>query len=171
MAKKTATKPEIRKKFTKTAVKTAKKPVLRENLSADTSSSSPNPTPKKRGNPQNLVRYEKGDPAAKKNGAIGGTVKQMNARMLKQNAAVVEESGKMPVLIKKALDTAESNPMYSQALLAVVKEAAKLVGAHADQSPDAAQNLNLKADVKKAETVKLVIEDFTKPETTEAEGE
>ena len=164
MVKKSDMKPQKRTKCTKTAVKTAKKPVLRENLSADPSSSSPNPTPKKRGNPQNLVHYEKGDPRAKKNGALGGTVKQMNARMLKQNAAVVEESGKMPVLIKKALDTAESDPMYSQALLAVVKEAAKLVGAHADQSPDAKQNLNINADVKKAETVKLVIEDFTKPE-------
>lgn len=124
----------------------------------------------RRYNVQNLTPYKKGEKRTKENASKGGTVKQMNALLLKANATVVYESGKIPELLKVALDSAKSNPMYSQALLSVVKEAAKLVGATHDQSPEASQNVNLKADVKKAETVKLVIEDFTKPEQGEKDG-
>lgn len=49
-------------------------------------------------------------------------------------------------------------------------EVGKFMGTDA-QAEERAQNINLNANVKKAETVKLVIEDFTKPETTEADGE
>lgn len=47
--------------------------------------------------------------------------------------------------------------------MAAVIEASKFLGCHFDQSEERVQNLNVKADVKKAGTVKLVIEDMTKP--------
>lgn len=125
---------------------------------------------KRRYNVENLKPFKKDDERSRKCQSMGGTVKAMNARVLKANAAVVADSGKLPELLQVALDSAKSNPMYSQALLSVVKEAAKLVGATHDQSPESSQNVNLKADVKKAETVKLVIEDFTKPEQGEKDG-
>lgn len=47
--------------------------------------------------------------------------------------------------------------------MTAVIEASKFLGCHFDQSEEAVKNLNVKADVKKAGTVKLVIEDMTKP--------
>lgn len=47
--------------------------------------------------------------------------------------------------------------------MTAVIEASKFLGCHFDQSEDCVKNLNVKADVKKAGTVKLVIEDMTKP--------
>lgn len=47
--------------------------------------------------------------------------------------------------------------------MTAVIEASKFLGCHFDQSEERVQNLNVKADVKKAGTVKLVIEDMTKP--------
>lgn len=174
MANSSPKKPEIRKKPAKNGIKTEKLQVSGENISQEGEIREENAvTPavkKRRYNVENLKPFKKDDERSRKCQSMGGTVKAMNARVLKANAAVVADSGKLPVLLKKALDSAESNPMYSQALLVVIKEAAKLVGATHDQSPEASQNLNLKADVKKAETVKLVIEDMTKPEATEEGG-
>lgn len=47
--------------------------------------------------------------------------------------------------------------------MTAVIEASKFLGCHFDQSEEAVKNLNVKADVKKSGTVKLVIEDMTKP--------
>lgn len=174
MAKTSPKKPKTCKKPAKTGVKAEKVQVSGEISSQEGEIREENavkPAVKKRRyNVENLKPFKKDDERSRKCQSKGGTVKAMNARVLKANAAVVADSGKLPVLLKKALETAENDPMYSQALLVVIKEAAKLVGATHDQSPDAAQNLNLKADVKKAETVKLVIEDFTKPETPDNGG-
>lgn len=49
-------------------------------------------------------------------------------------------------------------------------EVGKFMGTDA-QTEERAQNINLNANVKKAETVKLVIEDFTKPDEAEKPGE
>jgi len=57
----------------------------------------------------------------------------------------------------KALDNRNKDEMTA------VIEASKFLGCHFDQSEDSVKNLNVKADVKKAGTVKLVIEDMTKP--------
>lgn len=165
MAKKAGTKAESRKNPAKTGEKPEKMQV-QENFSREEGliDAVKGTVKQRRYNVQNLTPYKKGEKRTKENASKGGTVKQMNALLLKANATVVYQSGKIPELLKVALDSAKSNPMYSQALISVIKEAAKLVGATHDQSPDAAQNLNLKADVKKAETVKLVIEDFMKPD-------
>ena len=169
MAKKTATKPEIRKKFTKTAVKTAKKSVLREKLAAEPEKPSPKRSPKSL---ENLIRYEAGDIAARMNGSKGGKIRALNAAMLKDNALAAAKGNRIPKLIDEALDDAFNAGRIELAAMkmAIAEKAAKLVGATHDQSPEASQNVNLKADVKKAETVKLVIEDFTKPEQGEKDG-
>ena len=57
----------------------------------------------------------------------------------------------------EALDNRDKDEMTA------VIEASKFLGCHFDQSEEAVKNLNVKADVKKAVTVKLVIEDMTKP--------
>ena len=174
MANSSPKKPKIRKKPAKNGIKSEKLQVPGENISKEgeiREENAVNPAVKKRRyNVENLKPFKKDDERSRKCQSMGGTVKAMNARVLKANAAVVADSGKLPELLQIALDSAKSNPMYSQALIAVVKEAAKLVGATHDQSPEASQNVNLKADVKKAETVKFVIEDFTKPEQGEKDG-
>lgn len=51
--------------------------------------------------------------------------------------------------------------------MALIEKALRIVGLHHDQSPDAVAQkiaLDAKANVKKDSTVKLVIEDMTKPE-------
>ena len=168
MANSSPEKPEIRKKPAKNGVKAEKLQVSGEIFSQEGEIREENavkPAVKKRRyNVENLKPFKKDDERSRKCQSMGGTVKAMNARVLKANAAVVADSGKLPVLLRKALESAESNPMYSQALLVVIKEAAKLVGATHDQSPESRQNVNVTADVKKAETVKLVIEDFMKPD-------
>ena len=171
MAKKAGTKAESRKNPAKKAGKPEKLQVQEDFSREEGQNDAVNGAVKhRRYNVQNLTPYKKGEKRTKENASKGGTVKQMNALLLKANATVVYESGKIPELLQVALDSAKSNPMYSQALISVIKEAAKLVGATHDQSPEAVQNVNLKADVKKAETVKLVIEDLTKPEEGEGGG-
>lgn len=162
--KKAASKPGICRNAAKTADKTEKNAVLSGEMQPDSAQDSPKETPKKRGNPQNLVRYEKGDPNARINGKKGGTRKGLNAQVLNETAAVVSKDGRIPDLVDSAIRIAKSDPDFAQSLLAVAEKAMKLVGATHDQSPEARQNVNVTADVKKAETVKLVIEDFTKPE-------
>ena len=168
--KKAAKNTKSRTKCTDSDVKTAKKPVLREKLAAEPEKPSPKRSPKSL---ENLIRYEAGDIAARMNGSKGGKIRALNAAMLKDNALAAAKGNRIPKLIDEALDDAFNAGRIELAAMkmAIAEKAAKLVGATHDQSPDAAQNLNLKADVKKAETVKLVIEDLTKPETTEAEGE
>ena len=167
--KKAATNPEIRTKCTKSAVKTAKKPVLRENIAAEPEKPSPKRSPKSL---ENLIRYEAGDIAARMNGSKGGKIRALNAAMLKDNALAAAKGNRIPKLIDEALDDAFNAGRIELAAMkmAIAEKAAKLVGATHDQSPEASQNVNLKADVKKAETVKLVIEDFTKPEQGEKDG-
>lgn len=169
MPKKTATKPEIRKKFTKTAVKTAKKPVFRETLAAEPEKTSPKRSPKSL---ENLIRYEAGDIAARMNGSKGGKIRALNAAMLKDNALAAAKGNRIPKLIDEALDDAFNAGRIELAAMkmAIAEKASKLVGATHDQSPEASQKVNLMADVKKAETVKLVIEDFTKTEQGEKDG-
>ena len=51
--------------------------------------------------------------------------------------------------------------------MALIEKALRIVGLHHDQSPDAVAQkiaLDAKANVKKDSTVKLVLEDMTKPE-------
>lgn len=161
--KKAATNTKKRTKCTDSAVKTAKKPILRENLAAEPERPSPKRSPNSL---KNLIHYEAGDIAAKMNGSKGGKIRALNAAMLKDNALAAAKGNRIPKLIDEALDDAFNAGRIELAAMkmAIAEKAAKLVGATHDQSPEASQNLNLKADVKKAETVKLVIEDFTKPE-------
>lgn len=169
MAKKAAKNTKSRTKCTDSAVKTAKKPVLREKLAAEPEKPSPKRSPKSL---ENLIRYEAGDIAARMNGSKGGKIRALNAAMLKDNALAAAKGNRIPKLIDEALDDAFNAGRIELAAMkmAIAEKAAKLVGATHDQSPEAVQNVNLKADVKKAETVKLVIEDFTKPEQGEKDG-
>ena len=149
------TKPKIRIKNTKKAVKVAKKPILREKLGVLGESSSVKTTEKRKYNVENLHPYQKGEERARKNGAVGGTVKAMNAAVLKENATVVAESGKIPHLTKKALDVAEKDPDYAKALLTVVDMAMKNVGATFDQSPDAKQKIEVDGKMDNTLNVKI----------------
>lgn len=161
--KKAAKNTKNRTKCTDSAVKTAKKPVLREKLAAEPEKPSPKRSPKSL---ENLIRYEAGDIAARMNGSKGGKIRALNAAMLKDNAMAAAKGNRIPKLIDEALDDAFNAGRIELAAMkmAIAEKAAKLVGATHDQSPESRQNVNVTADVKKAETVKLVIEDFTKPE-------
>jgi hypothetical protein len=82
-----------------------------------------------------------------------------------------EARAKMLLALTTRLDMGEElyRAMYNQdeKYLGMIERATRLVGLQHDQSPDAvAQKLqvNANANVKKDSTVKLVIEDFTKPE-------
>lgn len=82
-----------------------------------------------------------------------------------------EARAKMLLALTTKLDMGEElyRAMYNQddKYLGMIERATRLVGLQHDQSPDAvAQKLqvNANANVKKDSTVKLVIEDFTKPE-------
>lgn len=167
--KKAAKNTKSRTKCTDSAVKTAKKPVLREKLAAEPEKPSPKRSPKSL---ENLIHYEAGDIAARMNGSKGGKIRALKAAMLKDNALAAAKGNRIPKLIDEALDDAFKAGRIELAAMkmAIAEKAAKLVGATHDQSPEASQNVNLKADVKKAETVKLVIEDFTKPEQGEKDG-
>lgn len=167
--KKAAKNTKNRTKCTDSAVKTAKKPVLREKLAAEPEKPSPKRSPKSL---ENLIRYEAGDIAARMNGSKGGKIRALNAAMLKDNALAAAKGNRIPKLIDEALDDAFNAGRIELAAMkmAIAEKAAKLVGATHDQSPESRQNVNVTADVKKAETVKLVIEDFTKPEQGEKDG-
>ena len=162
VGEKTDPSPQIRKNSAKNGVKTAKKPILREKCAAEPEKPSPKRSPKSL---ENLIRYEAGDIAARMNGSKGGKIRALNAAMLKDNALAAAKGNRIPKLIDEALDDAFNAGRIELAAMkmAIAEKAAKLVGATHDQSPEASQNVNLKADVKKAETVKLIIEDFTKP--------
>lgn len=82
-----------------------------------------------------------------------------------------EARAKMLLALTTKLDMGEElyRAMYNQddKYLGMIERATRLVGLQHDQSPDAvAQKLQVSANanVKKDSTVKLVIEDFTKPE-------
>lgn len=169
MAKKAATNPKIRTKCTKSAVKTAKKPVLRENIAAEPVQKSSQNTPRRKiDNIGDKAHHFEAGEMARTIGAKGGKQKGINAAIRRD---LLYLAANRDTLAKKFMEAlVEPNPELANIKLQFVKEAAKLVGATHDQSPEASQNVNLKADVKKAETVKLVIEDFTKPEQGEKDG-
>lgn len=168
--KKAAKNTKSRTKCTDSAVKTAKKPVLREKLAAEpVQETSQNTT--RRNKIDNIGdkahHFEAGE-MARTIGAKGGKQKGINAAIRRD---LLYLAANRDTLAKKFMEAlVEPNPELANIKLQFVKEAAKMVGATHDQSPEASQNVNIKADVKKAETVKLVIEDFTKPEQGEKDG-
>lgn len=168
--KKASTNTKISTKCTKSAVKTAKRPVFRENLAAEPVRESSQNTPRRNkiDNIGDKAHHFEAGEMARTIGAKGGKQKGINAAIRRD---LLYLAANRDTLAKKFMEAlVEPNPELANIKLQFVKEAAKLVGATHDQSPEASQNVNLKADVKKAETVKLVIEDFTKPEHGEKDG-
>lgn len=110
---------------------------------------------KRKYNVENLTPYKKGEERTKRNASLGGTVKAMNASVLKANVKVVAESGKLPEITKKALTIAETDPEMSLLLLNIVEKASKITGSTFDQSPDAKQKIEL--DGKMDNTLEVVM--------------
>lgn len=127
-------KPAIRTKSIKKAVKIAKKPILREKISAPSENSGKNS-----GKPG---VFKAGEERTRLAGAKGGTTKGLNAKVLNETAAVVARAG-IPAIVEDALSMSRQNPELSQALLVIAEKATKLVGATFDQSPDAKQKIEV----------------------------
>ena len=161
ITKKTGTKSGNCRKTAKNAVKVAKKPVLTEKMDAPAGVvAGVEQVKKRKGNVANLKPYKKGEERARKNGKLGADVKHNNERVLNETATVVAESGKVPKLVKKALDIAEADPATAMMLLNVAEKAARIPGATYDQSDYAKQKLELSGKVDSAIDVhRFIIED------------
>jgi hypothetical protein len=141
-AKKTGIKYKNDTKCLKNAVKTAKKPILREKCAAV----SPIASPKREMNPkslENLTRYEAGDILARLNGKKGSDTKALKAAMLNDNAKAAAEGNRIPQLIRDALAIADKKPQEALLKLTIAEKAAKISGALPEQSPDAKQKFEL----------------------------
>lgn len=97
---------------------------------------------------------------AREMGARGNWTKSRLAAQRKAYKVAVMEKLTPDNFAKNFLEAFERKD--KDAMNAII-EASKFIGCHFDQSDEAVKNLNVKADVKKAGTVKLVIEDMTKP--------
>lgn len=97
---------------------------------------------------------------AKEMGAKGGWTKSRLAAQRKAYKVAVMEKLTPDNFAKNFLEAFERKDKDE---MNAIIEASKFIGCHFDQSEEAVKNLNVKADVKKAGTVKLVIEDMTKP--------
>lgn len=129
-------------KCLKNAVKTAKKPILREKCAPI----SPISSPKRKMNPkslENLTRYEAGDILARMNGKKGSDTKALKAAMLNDNAKAAAEGNRIPQLIRDALAIADKKPQDALLKLTIAEKAAKISGALPEQSPDAKQKFEL----------------------------
>jgi hypothetical protein len=141
-AKKTGIKYKNDTKCLKNAVKTAKKPILREKCAPI----SPISSPKREMNPkslENLTRYEAGDILARLNGKKGSDTKALKAAMLNDNAKAAAEGNRIPQLIRDALAIADKKPQDALLKLTIAEKAAKISGALPEQSPDAKQKFEL----------------------------
>ena len=128
-------------KCLKNAVKTAKKPILREKCAVR-----PIERPKRGEHPNslaNLVHYEAGDILASINGTKGNEIKALKAAMLNDNAKAAAEGNRMPQLIRDALAIADEKPQEALLKLTIAEKAAKISGALPEQSPDAKQKFEL----------------------------
>ena len=117
-------------------------------------------------------------PSAKKTRKRGPgcPITKENARTMQISAAKAKKARKearaqMLLALTTKLDLGDEIvkawQMSDEKQMNLIEKALRIVGLHHDQSPDAqAQKLqvNANANVKKDSTVKLVIEDFTKPE-------
>lgn len=95
-------------------------------------------------------------------------IASMKAVWTKSRLAAQRKAYKQAVMEKLTPDNFADNFVeafqnHDKDAMNAIIEASKFIGCHFDQSEDAVKNLNVKADVKKAGTVKLVIEDMTKP--------
>lgn len=116
---------------------------------------------------ENTQKQVRGRPITKE------TAKAMQMSSTRAKKARKEARLKMLAALTDKLDLGEElyKAMTTRDFdyLNMIERATRLVGLQHDQSPEAiAQRLEVKADanVKKDSTVKLVIEDFTKPEET-----
>lgn len=112
----------------------------------------------------------------KKKGGTGRPITKENAKQFALSAAKAKKARKearaqMLLALTTKLDLGDELvkawQMSDGKQMDLIEKALRIVGLHHDQSPDAqAQKVqvNANANVKKDSTVKLVIEDFTKPE-------
>lgn len=141
VGEKTDSAPQIRRKSAKIVVKTAKKPVLREECAVR-----PIERPKRGEHPNslaNLVHYEAGDILASINGTKGNEIKALKAAMLNDNAKAAADGNRIPQLIRDALTIADKKPQEALLKLTIAEKAAKISGALPEQSPDAKQKFEL----------------------------
>ena len=111
-------------------------------------------TPKKRGKPFDSETAKKAAISAARAKMLR---KKIRAEMLAELTSAVNIGGEMV----KAFKSRDSK------YIELIEKAVRIVGLHHDQSPDAVAQkiaLDAKANVKKDSTVKLILEDMTKPE-------
>ena len=117
--------------------------------------------PKRRGNEANLKKFDssRGAEAAKKRWsnskftAVRNEIKQCTLEEIQNRKREIAQR------------TVEFMLQGNAEGMAAIKEGLKAVGAHADNEERAmVMNMKMKGEVKNSGSVKLVIEDFTKPE-------
>lgn len=124
-------------------------------------------SPKKRGNVENLKKFDssRGTAAANKRWsnskftAVRNEIKQCTLEEIQNRKQEIAQR------------TVEFMLQGNAEGMAAIKEGLKAVGAHADNEERAmVMNMKMKGEVKNTGSVKLVIEDMTKPEEDESKG-
>lgn len=133
---------QICKNSTKTAVKVAKKPILREKCAAVNASQSASQTPKRSriANLGDCAHYWTADEqlaAASK----GGKVKALRRAILDDCARTAAKENRIAKLFDEALN--EPDPEIANQKMQLAERAAKFIGATHDQSDEAKQKIEL----------------------------
>ena len=139
-----------RRKTAKTAVKTAKKPILREKCAAAATSNRPS----KRGNPKldevrHLWTADEQLAASEK----GVKVKALRRAILDDCARTAAKENRIAKLFDEALN--EPDPEIANQKMQLAERAAKFIGATFDQSPDAKQRVELDGKLDNTLNVKI----------------
>lgn len=143
-------KPQKRRKSAKTAVKTAKKPILREKCAAAATSNRTS----KRGNPnldevRHLWTADEQLAASEK----GVKVKALRRAILDDCARTAAKENRIAKLFDEALN--EPDPEIANQKMQLAERAAKFIGATHDQSDDAKQKIELAGKLDNSLNVKI----------------
>lgn len=126
-------------KSLKNAVKTAKKPILREKCAVAVEKPSRSPSRSNFGD--KAFRFEAGDVAAKIAGSKGGTVKAIRRAILDDCARAAAKGDRLAKLFDDALN--EPDPEIANQKMQLAERAAKFIGSTHDQSDEAKQKIEL----------------------------
>ena len=140
-----------RRNSTKTAVKTAKKPILREKCAVVAEKPSRSPSRSNFGD--KAFRFEAGDVAAKIAGSKGGTIKAIRRAILDDCARAAAKGDRLAKLFDDALN--EPDPEIANQKMQLAERAAKFIGSTHDQSDDAKQKFELSGKLDNSLNVKI----------------
>lgn len=142
VGEKTESSPQIRRKSAKSGVKTAKKPILRENCAPVVASQNASP-PQKRNRIANIGDSAHYWTAAEQLAAAskGGKVKALRRAILDDCARTAAKENRIAKLFDDALN--EPDPEIANQKMQLAERAAKFIGATHDQSDEARQKIEL----------------------------